>query len=209
MTPTFRWYRLETGDLTGATWSGPTEWLKENTPGGHGAIVERPEFASKWQARRVDSAGQVVAYQPSPPPDTADQAYRWDQRAERWVPFETLAAAKLRCSVLVNDKREKAFLARAVGSSSIPFTVAKDRENLAQQLQFRDLLQVPVSASTPWRDEDNVMHMLTRGQMVGLASDLAERMMRIHGRAWDLKKQIESAATFDQLQAIEIATGWD
>lgn len=207
-TPTFRFYRLDSGALTGSTFVGPDEWLAMNTPPGYGAIPETDELRARWQARRVDADGQVVAYRPDAPAETDDTAWRWDSDAERWQPVETLAAAKRRRAAAVNLARDAALAARSVGVAGVPFTVAKDRDNLAQQIQLRDVLGMPVDATTPWRDEDNVTHQFTRAQLVGLAADLGGRMAAVVAHGWTLKAAIEAASDHPALDALDLAAGW-
>lgn len=81
-------FRLDTGEFTGQSYSGDEAGLAVNTPDGCGF----KEGVHDHLARRVDlTSGTVVKHRPTAPPDTAFETYQWNDEIERHLPVPTTA----------------------------------------------------------------------------------------------------------------------
>lgn len=82
-------YSLQTGLFVGICLTGDAAHVAENVPEKCAAVGG----VTDWQSQRIDLAtGQLVDYQPPPPPGDALRTWAWHDEARRWLPQPTLAA---------------------------------------------------------------------------------------------------------------------
>ena len=170
------------------------------------AVAESDPAIQPGLAQRI--GGQWQAWAPPAPAATDLAEWAWNAQQRRHEPVPTVAGRRRTLAAAVDARRDVALRARAVGASGVPFSVAKDRENLAQRIQSRELLGVPAAALTAWKDEDNVIHQASLAFHVALTADMAARMEAVMQHSWTLKAQIAAAATHAALDAIALDEGW-
>ena len=193
------------GIFTGSYFDGPENLLSMNTPPGLTAVPGRHDHL----CRRLDlETGEVVPYQPPPPPDTELVTWAWDIANERYVAEPTLAAHRLDAWVRIKAARTAAEQAPLpVG----PLTFDADeasQQRIAGAVQMAQLAIASgqdVGWSITWTLADNTAATLTAAQMIGVGLALAARTSAIHAKGRDLRAQIDAAGSLDELNAIT----WD
>lgn len=102
---TWSFYDSTTGEFYGATFSGPPDSVKQNTPNGY--IPIQGLFTPRGQ--RVDLAtGKVVDYVPPKPPDTEFFTHVWSDDLRAWESRPTRAGL-----IAQNDDLLKVRMAQA------------------------------------------------------------------------------------------------
>ena len=87
MTRTVSFYDAATGQILGATFTGPDHAIELNTPAGCLAIEGEHDHLS----RRVDlETGEVVDWQPPAP----DEDHEWNPERKRWLKRPEVVAAE-------------------------------------------------------------------------------------------------------------------
>ena len=180
------------------------------------AILPAPPDGCAWvpgrhdpQCRRVDlQTGEVVPYQPPPPPDTELATWAWNLATERYVAEPTLAAHRLAAWARIKAARTAAEREPlAVGLMSFDADEAS-QQRIAGAVQMAQLAIASgqdAGWSIIWTLADNTAATLTAAQMIGVGLALAARTSAIHAKGRDLRAQIDAAGSLDELNAIT----WD
>ena len=96
-------YKLDTGLFTGQYESNSGAAMAPTVPDGCGAFVgDIDPYASRMDL----DTGEVVTYQPPPPPSTELIAYEWDESIMRWIGVKTSAGqqADLQSAIVLSTQ---------------------------------------------------------------------------------------------------------
>lgn len=137
-------YSISTGILTGGVFGGDVSQLAANTPAGCGAA---PGDLDPQSQRINVITGQVIAYQPPAPADTASLTWAWDAGAMRWVSTPT-PAALLNAAKLAYEGAAQALLDSTAQAWGYDSAVSACSYGLSTVPQFKAEAQ----ALLAWRD---------------------------------------------------------
>ena len=205
MTTEFSVADAATGLFIGVVLSGREDLVLPNIRPGQIAVRGRHDHL----CRRLDlETGEVVPYQPPPPPDTELVTWAWNMTTERYVAEPTLAAHRLDAWSRIKAARTAAEQAPLpVG----PLTFDADEASQQRIAGAVQMAQLAIASgqdagwSITWTLADNTAATLTAAQMIGVGLALAARTSAIHAKGRDLRAQIDAAGSLDELNAIT----WD
>lgn len=193
------------GYFTGSGFTGPERLLPGNIPPGCIAIPGKHDHLS----RRIDlQTGEVIPYQPPPPPDTDLVTWVWDNTVERYMAEPTIAARRLEAWARIKKAR--------VVAETAPVEVGGRVFDADPQSQLRisgavQMAQLAMSAgygevwSIDWTLADNTSATLTAREAIDLGLAVAAQVSASHARSRLLRNSINAATTPDELAAIT----WD
>lgn len=197
---TFSFYRLDTGFFTGASFSGPPEFVAVNTPAECSALLGEFDHLSQ----RVDLAsGAVIDWQPPAPPDTALETWAWDALTKRWRATPTLAARKVSKWEQIRverDGREAAgfpYMGKIFDSDPLSVHRINTAVNAA-----RSGVEAGATFSRNWKTQDNSSITLDAAAMIGAPVALAIFAGNLHDIADGLRQQIDAALTIEALELV-------
>ena len=195
----------ESGMFTGYVLACSPDVVSYNIQPGQIAVPGRHDHL----CRRLDlETGEVVPYQPPPPPDTDLVTWAWNTTTERYVAEPTMAAQRLDAWARIKAFRT---LAEREPLPVGPLTFDADEASQQRIAGAVQMAQLAIASgqdagwSITWTLADNTAATLTAAQMIGVGLALAARTSAIHAKGRDLRAQIDAAGSLDDLNAIT----WD
>lgn len=121
---------------------------------------------------------------------------------------EALQAAKQIRWEKVKEERVRQFSLQASTSNGIKYRISKDENNLMKLQEIRRAGKVPSEFLSTWVDDENTKLSLDQPALDSFTIQMGLRGQAIYTHSWNLRDLIESSSSFEELDLIDIYTGW-
>lgn len=116
-------------------------------------------------------------------------------------PIETVGEAKARRKTQLNEEREAALVSGVAYNGYTFDTDERSRSNVVGTVGAINA-GIPLPTGFTWRTSDNQDVPMTEAQMVELAGLLLEHVNTTYAKSWQLKAQVDDAASIDEVDAV-------
>ncbi len=136
-------------------------------------------------------------------PQGLSMAYTWDAAANQWVDTRSLPVAKQDRWGAIKEKRSTAeFAGFSWGGSTFDSDPMSQMKIAGAAQLARAAEQAGQSYSIDWTLADNTVRTLSAADVIEVGAALAAHVQSVHSTGRDLRSQIESAATVEEVDAI-------